>query len=404
MNDWQAFGGELRRLRLQQNRSLRGLAKSIRYDAGALSRIENGLRRPPLKIAQDLDAELNAGGSLVALAGECGAFAADGISAAAARSLAFADWATDGAADQLSVDSLYYELTRIATSYVHAPPQPLFVDLQLLRDQVWQLLRRSPPPARARELMFLGGVAIVLLAQVTDNLGNSVAAMQHALAAERLAERSQHTALLAWAAGAKALIAEWSGNPARAIEFARQGAFVAPPGEQRVRLAALEARCAARLGRAEEARAAVGRAMAAAEPSCDTDDITEFGGVLRFSMTKAAYYAGSAFRLIGDFDEAERWADQAITTYQSGPSHERSYGDEALARVDVAIARIARGSLDGASEVLNPVLALPPGQRIHPVVEGLRQVDAHLRGQSGTGRRLRDEISSFRTPETWTMH
>ncbi len=404
MNDWQAFGGELRRLRLQQDRSLRSLAKSIRYDAGALSRIENGLRRPPLKIAQDLDAELDAGGSLMSLASECGAFAPDGISAAAARSLAFADWATDAGADQLSVDSLHYEIARIASSYVHAPPQPLFNDLQLLRDQVWQLLRRGPSPARARELMFLGGAAIVLLAQVTDNLGNSVAAMQHALAAERLAERAQHTALLAWADGAKALIAEWSGNPAKAIEFAQQGALVAPPGEQRVRLAALEARCAARLGRAEQVRAAVTRALAAGEQAGDVDDITEFGGVLRFSMTKASYYIGSAFRLIGDYDEAERWANRAITAYQTGPSHERSYGDEALARVDVAIARIAHGSIDGAGEVLNPVLALPPGQRIHPVLEGLRQVDTHLQGQSGTGRRLRDEISSFRTPETWTQH
>ncbi|MFF0490779.1 helix-turn-helix domain-containing protein [Nocardia sp. NPDC004068] len=404
MNDWQAFGGELRRLRLQQDRSLRSLAKSIRYDAGALSRIENGLRRPPVQIAQDLDAELNAGGSLVALANECGALAPDGISAAAARSLAFADWATGDDADQLSVDSIYYELSRIATSYVHAAPQPLFTELQLLRDQVWQLLRRGPAPERARELMFLGGVAIVLLAQVTDNLGNSIAAMQHALAAERLAQRARHNALLGWAVGAKGLIAEWSGNPSRAIEFARQGAAVAPPGEQRIRLAALEARCAARLGRAEEARAAVGRALAAAEQAGTTDDVTEFGGVLRFSTTKAAYYAGSAFRLIGDHDEAERWADEAITAYRCGPSHERSYGDEALARMDVAIARISRGAVDGASEILGPVLALPPGQRIRPVLEGMRQVDAHLRGLPGSGRRLRDEISDFRTPETWTQH
>jgi hypothetical protein len=53
------------------------------------------------------------------------------------------------------------------------------------------------------------------------------------------------------------------------------------------------------------------------------------------------YYAGSTLTLIGDHDEAERSAMQAITIYERGPVQERSYGDEALARADVAIARIA---------------------------------------------------------------
>ncbi|MFJ1455138.1 helix-turn-helix domain-containing protein [Nocardia sp. N2S4-5] len=403
MNDWQAFGGELRRLRLQRDLTLRGLAKSIRYDVGALSRIENGIRKPPPQIVRALDTELDAAGSLIRLASDGDTVVVDDVSAAAADSLAFADWAADDRSG-LSIESLNYEIARIATSYVHAPPRPLLADLQTLRDQVWQLLRGGPAPTQARELMFLGGVAVALLAQLSGNLGRPMAAMQHAMAAERLAERAEHTGLLAWLAGTKALIAEWNGNPARALEFAQRGTAVAPAGEQRVRLAALEARCAARLGRVEEARAAIARAVAAAQQPADRDDVTGFGGVLRFPAAKASYYAGSTFRLIGDYPQAERWAADAIAAYAAGPSDERSYGDEALARADIAIASIARHAVDDAAEILVPVLSLPPGQRIHPVIEGIKQVGQHLGAAacppSPTVASLREALASFPTHES----
>jgi hypothetical protein len=237
---------------------------------------------------------------------------------------------------------------------------------------------------------------------LSANLGSPLAAMQHALAAEKLARHADHTGLLAWVAGTKALIAEWSGSPARAIEFARQGTILRPTGEQLVRLAALEARCAARLGVAPAARAAIQRATTAAEQCGEPDDVTAFGGVLRFPFAKASYYAGSTYRLIGDYPEAERWAGDAIDAYAAGPSNERSYGDEALARVDIAIARIEQHAVEGASEVLAPVLALPPGQRIHPVIEGMRQVDSHLAAthlRSPIVAALREQIAAFRTFE-----
>lgn len=393
MDDRQDFGAELRRLRLQRNRSLRSVAKGLRYDTGALSRIENGLRKPSPKLIRDLDAELGAGGSLIRFASDRDMVVPDGISAAAAGSLEFAEWAT-GDDGQISIDALCYEITRIAASYVHSPPQPLFADLQQLRDHVWRLLRGRPSPPRARELMFLGGVVVALLAQLSGNLGNPIAATQHAMAAERLARQIGHTALLTWIAGTRALIAEWSGSPSRAIEFARQGLAGAPVGEQRVRLAALQARCAARLGRVDEARAAIDGALTGL--SSTVDDITGFGGVLSFPLAKTAYYAGTTFRLIGDHDGAEHWANTAIDAYESGPPHERSYGDEALARIDVAIAHIARRCVDDAAEILAPVLALPVQQRIHPVVEGIRQLDQHLHAFP-PNRALRQEIRTFTT-------
>ncbi|WP_084352570.1 helix-turn-helix domain-containing protein [Millisia brevis] len=401
MSEWQAFGDELKRRREQQDRSLRSLARAINYDPGALSRLESGQRRPPLDLARTLDETLSAGGELIRLATGRGAVARDAGNAAADESLEFARWASADQVDQLTIDSLSYELTRIATSYVHAPLQPLFADLQTMRDQVWRLLKDRPHPKQARELFFLGGVTVTLLAHATDNMGNPIAAMKQAMAAEKLAEQADHAGLLAWVAGTRALIAEWSGHPGRAVEFAQRGAHYAPKGQQQVRLASLEARSAARLGRAADARDAVRRAEMAAEISTGTDDLGEFGGILTFPPVKARYYAGSTFRLIGDYDDAERYASDAIATYESGSTVERSYGDEALARVDVSISRIAKQDLDGAIVALRPVLDLPPSQHISQIGDGLRQVDRSLVdnrcAKALQAKELREEIALFDT-------
>ncbi|MGI5221327.1 helix-turn-helix domain-containing protein [Nocardia sp. CA-290969] len=67
MDGWREFGAELRRMRLRAGLSVRGLARELHYDPGALSRFENGRRKPPFEIVGALDRILCSGGSLTAL-------------------------------------------------------------------------------------------------------------------------------------------------------------------------------------------------------------------------------------------------------------------------------------------------------------------------------------------------
>jgi transcriptional regulator with XRE-family HTH domain/tetratricopeptide (TPR) repeat protein len=60
-----AFGAELRRLRQARGYSLNDLAKLVYYSKGHLSKIENGKHLPQLAYAWQLDAVLNADGTLV---------------------------------------------------------------------------------------------------------------------------------------------------------------------------------------------------------------------------------------------------------------------------------------------------------------------------------------------------
>ncbi|WP_406239945.1 hypothetical protein [Nocardia sp. NBC_01009] len=276
------------------------------------------------------------------------------------------------------------------------------VELGGLRDKIRRALQAGPPPRQARELLFLAGVTIELLAQITSNLGNPFSAMQHALAAESLATQAGHDGLRAWTLGTQALIAEWNADPGSAIEIVRRASQWSPAGEHQIRLAALEARCAARLGRRDEALTAVARALAAAEATPNSDEVVAFGGSLQFP-TKLAYYLGTTYRLIGEPADAEQWAQQAVDGYTRGPDKDRSYGDEALARADIAIVRITNRAVEGAREILAPVFALPPGQHIHPVAEGLRAVDNSLRATDDAkaliARTLSEEIAMFTTAQ-----
>lgn len=217
-----------------------------------------------------------------------------------------------------------------------------------------------------------------MLAHASQNLGESTSAMAQARTALTCAEHADHTGLCAWVRGTQALIAEGSRRPVEAVTFARAGQGHARGLDAKVRLAALEARALARTGDGRAAVAALRRAERAREEPAEDDELTGFGGVLTFPLAKQLYYAGGTLNLIGEHARAEQASRTAINLYETGPAEQRSYGDEALARVDVATARLAAGDVDGAASALRPVLELPPEQRIWQVRDGVARVGTSL--------------------------
>lgn len=299
--------------------------------------------------------------------------------AAAQDALAFANWAESSNVSASTLDHLSYELGRIAINYVCAPLLPLFRDLTELRGLAFDLLRHGRQhPTQARELFFLAGTSCILLAHASQNLGDSASAMAQVRAALTCAEQADHNGLRAWAHGTAALIAEWTHQHRRAVEFAQRGQQFAPTADSRVRLASLEARAAARTGDRRLALDALDRAARARDGATRQDNLDEFGGLLTFPVPKQHYYAGSTYALLGEAEPAQQNALLAIGLYETGPIEQRSYGDEALARVDVTTARLALDDLHGAHEALRPVLDLPPERRIEQLAVGLVRVRSAL--------------------------
>jgi len=307
------------------------------------------------------------------------------VSAAAARSARFGQRLDGNAISELTLEQLRLRLAQLSAGYVHAPIWPVFMELAALRDDVLDLLE-TPDPARAADLYVIAGTTCAMLAHASGNLGFLDEAAVHAHTALICGRRVGHRHLTAWALGVRALQAEWHGRPNEALEhLARIGPEV-PYGW----LAAIEARAQASRGRAGEALAALER-VERTRPNGSLDAI---GGIFAFPEPKRLFYSASALRRLGRLPDAESTALAAIREYESGPRDQRSYGDEALAWLEVAIARAGRAELDGAAEAVERVGDLPPERLVVPLLRPLDDLRTsvsavRLRSAAPTTRILR---------------
>ena len=312
---------------------------------------------------------------------------------AAAQSLQFAEIVAPSNVTDESLEDLTYEVARIATDYVHAPLQPLFNDLLSTRDRVFALLRGRQYPRQTRDLFLLAGTSCLLLAHASQNLGDHRSAMAQIRTAWTCAEQADHTGLRAWAKGTTALIAEWSPHQQLALKHTRQAAQFAPAGEERIRIAAIEARAAARIGTRERALAALHDLQQAREQQTAPGGLTQFGGILTFPEAKQEYYIGGTYALLGDHAQAEKHATAAIALYESGAKEDRSYGDEALARLDIVTARLATGEVEAAGEQFQQVLQIPTQLRIRQLGSAVQRVGTLLRHPRLAGNRTACELA-----------
>jgi hypothetical protein len=297
------------------------------------------------------------------------------VSAAAARSARFAQRADGNALSDLAVDALRLRLRHLSAGYVHTPMWPVFTELTALRDEVFELLE-APDPHRTADLYVIAGTACAMLAHASGNLGFLDEAALQAHTALICARRVGHGPLAAWALGVRALQAEWNGRAVEALDhLERAGDELtrdSRAGTMPVWLAAIEARAQASLGRRREATAALNR-VERAGPS-GSNDLDAIGGILTFPEAKRMFYTASALRRLGHLGSAESGALAAITEYERGPAEQRSYGDEALAWLEVAIARAGRGELDGAATAIERVQHMPSERHLAPLLRPLREL------------------------------
>ncbi|MFB6718297.1 MULTISPECIES: XRE family transcriptional regulator [unclassified Streptomyces] len=318
---------------------------------------------------------------------------------AAAESLDFVSQYSTGATPPGEVDDIRREIAAIATEYVHSPLEPVFTRLLATRGKLFTLLRGQPKPREALHLFFLTGTTCLLLAHASQNLGDETAAMAQIRTAWTCADRADHNGLRAWVRGTAALIAEWSPQAQAALTHTQSALAYAPTGESRIRIAAIQARAAARVG--DEQLDVLRHAR---EEWPDADGLEQFGGLLRFPTEKQAFYIGGTYTLLGSYERAERHAAEAIALYEQGAPEAYSYGDVALARLDIVTARLALGEVEGASEELKKILELPAQLRIRQLgtlVQRVAKLLTHSKFDGNrTARELADAAVSYRTMDT----
>ena len=302
-----------------------------------------------------------------------------------------------------TLDQLTDDVRRLATAYPQQSLRELLGDMADTQDRAFELLEGHQKPGQSRDLYLLAGIMSGLMAKASHDLGAPHDALTQARAAYACADNAGHDGLRSWIRGLQALITYWSGRFTDSVRYAELGAEAAARsrGTAVVWLACAQARSLAALNRFDDAHSALDLARDARD-QVQSDELDQFGGLCTFSRPRQLYYAADALAWGGEPEAAntERLALEALEAYEAAPAHERAFGDEAGTRCDLAVARIARGELDGAAEAVAPVLELPTDLRIHGVITSVERVDQALRTlepSSRGGADLSAKIEGFST-------
>jgi hypothetical protein len=329
------------------------------------------------------------------------------VAMAARRALRFTAMAEGSSIGPETLGQIHDEVRRLTVAYPKLALPTLLGDLVEVQDLTFRLLEHGRvKPLQARELYLLAGITSGMLAKASHDLGNPSAAMMQARTAFVCADNADHHAMRAWVRSLQSLISYWAGRPAEAAEYAALGQSVAGNvrGTTGVWLACLSARAHALLGDGEATRTAIQQAEDA-RAAVELDDLDGFGGIMTFPEPRQLYYVAEATVHLGqDPALGESQAEAAVAAYRTASEDEWAFGDEAGAQTDLALARIARGEIEGAAEAVRPVLDLPIEQRNFGITSSAQRVHAALHGDGrrngGAAADLREEIEAFTATPT----
>jgi transcriptional regulator with XRE-family HTH domain len=445
-NARRALGGKLAACRRAAGYSQARLATMLGYSRSTVANVEVGRQHVPRSFWVSADEAVHAKGALVGVSDEIEAAALrERTEAAQATRLYFAGLARDGgavagrqlarmaaetddvpgheggwldaialAASQArddaehaavtdvgpgTVDQFRADVVRLGRAYVSAPPLPLFAAMHQALNRVQAALRRRMYPGQARDLNFLAGAVCGLMANASLDLGRGEAADDLARAAWTHGRVIDNGPLMGWARGTQALAALWDHRYLEAARHVEDGLVHLPAGVGAARLHAIHARALAAHGERAQAAAAMTAAGMARAGEIRDELHDGVGGEFAFDEAKLWYYQALTLADAEDPARAEHAASVAITLYQGVPTRARSYGCEALARVQLARAQLMGKKLDDAAEALGGMLSLDPQMRIGSLNEYLETCRELLRTSAYRGSRtawqLDQQLAAF---------
>jgi transcriptional regulator with XRE-family HTH domain len=300
---------------------------------------------------------------------------------------------------EATLEQFRADVAHLSVQYLTGEPFTLFTEMRRVRNRIAEALERRQWPRDAAELYLLAGGLSALMAAAATNLGYPQPAEELARAGWAYATIIDHRPLMARLRLCAAYGAYWNGHLEQAADLARSGLEYLPDGQNAAQLHLLAGLARARRGDTADAR----RAIAAARDARDRDhhdELLEIGGEFGFSRATQSYYAGFVLAQVRSGDAAAELED-ATGLYAAGPDpgEQHSRRCRMLAHTDLAIVRLRAGALDAAAAGLEPVLALPPGERTAVQSQRLSVIRAELDHtvyrNSPQGRRLDEQIAAF---------
>lgn len=247
------FGSEMRRLRLDKGLSIRALANQVRYDYSYLSRIEQGKRKPPVKLARLLDQVLNGNGLFQQLLAAENATAlipqttgSIGISTETdlteARRRALQDSLVRDSVSATSLDDWEITVARHATAAKDREPSLLLVDLVTDFGELQPILASCHSALALRRLTRVAAHLSGLMCLTLIKLDERRAFRRWARTARLVAAEVGDPATSSWVLAQEAYGHFYSHDLDEAVGVARHAQAVADRSVGGVLAAALEAR------------------------------------------------------------------------------------------------------------------------------------------------------------------
>ncbi|MEU5903761.1 hypothetical protein ABZ780_05230 [Micromonospora sp. NPDC047467] len=253
--------------------------------------------------------------------------------------------------------------------YPSAPPTVMLSRLVGECTEIRILSRRRQPAAVQARLSGIAALLATMCADALMRLGDVVEARMWYRTAIHAADDSSETRLRVLVRAQSAMLPYYFGDPQQTVSLTEAALAVsAAPSSSSALAAAGRARALARLGAADEARAAIAEACKLFDHVGDDDSDTAF----RFPRKRLLFYLSGASTWLGDTSQAIQVQDEALRLYGASPSVPI---DPALIALDRSMCLVRdHRSAEAAVSALDAVAALPEAQRAEIVLTRVTDV------------------------------
>jgi transcriptional regulator with XRE-family HTH domain len=338
------FAATLRRLRTDRRLSLRGLARKVVYGKSYLHELETGLKPPTPEVGARLDAALDAGGQLAALA--CGTADPAPVDDYETDALDLAQRVEASDVSAHTLERLEAAADDLAVAYATVATLELRQRIRRYTSYVNRLVDARATPAQRRRLLVAGGWLALLAGTVDIDLNRLTAAHAWLTTARQMAEHARHDEIRAWTVETRAWSLLGIHDYERALSLSREAQDLAPRGSSAlIQATAQEGRALARLGDAPATRQVLARLDRLVSP-LPLPDRPEHH--YRYDPGKALAYTATILAWIGDpaaVDYARTVARELEAPAEGPPRPRRA----AIARLDLSLALLRTGQLDEAA-------------------------------------------------------
>ncbi|BDH07139.1 hypothetical protein HEK131_43660 [Streptomyces seoulensis] len=278
----------------------------------------------------------------------------------------------------MTLDQLDDDVVALAREYSRTPHVEVYRRAKELLGIAQAMLERTQVPRQRERGYLAAGRSAAILSAVCFDLGSLPAAVSLARTAALYGQVIEYGPLQAYAHGALAFLAFWSGRPTESLRLVRTAQQFGGLGDTAMtRLFVIEARAHGHLGDQAAAERAVRCALD--QGAGRRDELHDgIGGEFGFPADRVAMSNATTHLLLNDADGAEDAATQALHLLSAKPEDQRPLLISTQASADLGRARLLRGDLDGVQDALGPVFEVPTDWRGAGTLERMAAVRAGL--------------------------